>query len=65
MHRNKRNIDRSYWGYHLPGLVVTDIDLTQEPAGYSNMVINWDNPRTIYYIPVDEVLANTLCEQNP
>ncbi len=65
VYRNKRNMDRSYWGYHLPGLVATDIDLTKKPQGYANELVEWTNPRIIYFIPVDEVLANPLCIQNP
>jgi starch-binding outer membrane protein, SusD/RagB family len=65
VYRNKRSMDRSYWGYHLPGLVATDIDLTKKPVGYANEIVDWTNPRIIYYIPVDEVLANPLCTQNP
>ncbi len=65
VYRNKRTMDRSYWGYHLTGLVATDIDLTKKPVGYANELVEWTSPRIIYYIPVDEVLANPLCAQNP
>jgi len=64
VYRNKRAMDRSYWGYHLPGLVATDIDLSKKPSGYDKMLIAYTNPRIIYYIPVDEILANPLCKQN-
>jgi hypothetical protein len=64
VYRNKRTMDRTYWGYHLPGLVATDIDLSKKPAGYDKMLIQYTNPRIIYYIPVDEILANPLCKQN-
>ncbi len=64
VYRNKRIMNRSYWGYHLPGLVATDIDLTKTPSGYDKMLIDYTNPRIIYYIPVDEILANPLCKQN-
>lgn len=63
--RNKMNLDRSYWGYHLPGLKETDVDLSRQPSGYANMIINWQNPRIIYYIPIDEINTNKLCTQNP
>lgn len=65
VYRNKRNMDRSYWGYHLTGLVATDIDLTKIPQGYANEIVDWTSPRIIYFIPVDEILANPLCTQNP
>lgn len=65
IYRNKLSMDRTYWGYHLPGLIATDIDLTVIPSGYPNMIVDWSNPRIIYYIPVDEILANPLCVQNP
>ncbi len=63
--RNKRNVERTYWGYHLPGITIADINLATDPSGYSNLIINWDSPRNVYYIPVDEILANNLCVQNP
>jgi len=65
VYRNKRSINRTYWGYHLPGLKETDIDLSKQPTGYANMIIAPDNPKIIYYIPIDEVQTNTLCKQNP
>lgn len=65
VYRNKRSLNRTYWGYHLPGLKETDIDLSKQPTGYANMIITPDNPKIIYYIPIDEVQTNTLCTQNP
>lgn len=65
VYRNKRSLNRTYWGYHLPGLKETDIDLSQQPAGYPNMIIPYTNNRIIYYIPIDEIQANSLCTQNP
>ena len=64
VYRNKRSLNRTYWGYHLPGLKETDIDLSQQPSGYANMIIPYTHNRTIYYIPVDEIQANSLCTQN-
>lgn len=65
VYRNKRDLNRTYWGYHLPGLKESDIDLSVNPGNYSNMIIKWNAPRIIYYIPIDEVQTNTLCTQNP
>jgi hypothetical protein len=65
VYRNKLNLDRTYWGYHLPGLKESDIDLSKKPAGYANMVIAPDNKRAVYFIPIDEVQTNKLCAQNP
>ncbi len=65
VYRNKRNMNRTYWGYHLPGLKESDINLAAAPAGYNNMIVRSDNPRIIYYIPIDEVQTNKLCQQNP
>ncbi len=65
VYRNNLAMDRTYWGYHLPGLKETDIDLSKQPTGYDNMVIQPNSPRIIYYIPIDEVQTNTLCTQNP
>ena len=65
VYRNKMAMDRTYWGYHLPGLKETDIDLSKQPSGYPNMIIQPTDPRIIYYIPIDEVQSNLLCTQNP
>lgn len=65
VYRNKMNLDRTYWGYHLPGLKETDINPSVNPSGYTNMIVSWQNPRIIYYIPVDEINTNKLCVQNP
>lgn len=63
--RNKKQLNKNYWGYHLPGLKETDIDLSKTPAGYANMVVDYTNPRIIYFLPIDEVLSNPLATQNP
>lgn len=65
VYRNQLNLDRTYWGYHLPGLKESDIDLSKKPAGYANMVIAPDNKRIVYFIPIDEIQTNKLCAQNP
>lgn len=65
VYRNKMDMNRTYWGYHLPGLKETDIDLSRSPSGYANMIVKWNDPRIIYYIPIDEIQANPLCVQNP
>lgn len=65
VYRNKQSLNRTYWGYHLAGLKESDIDLSKLPANYENMIINYDNSKTIYYIPIDEIQTNTLCTQNP
>jgi len=65
VYRNKMAMNRTYWGYHLPGLKETDIDLSKQPVGYANMIVQPDDPHTIYYIPIDEIQSNPLCTQNP
>jgi hypothetical protein len=65
VYRNNMAMNRTYWGYHLPGLKETDVDLSKEPTGYPNEIIQPDDPRIIYYIPIDEVQSNPLCVQNP
>jgi len=65
VYRNKLAMNRTYWGYHLPGLKESDIDLSTQPGNYNNEIINWDNNRIIYFIPIDEVQTNKLCQQNP
>jgi hypothetical protein len=64
VYRNKRSLNRTYWGYHLPGLKETDIDLSKLPTGYANMIIPYTHNRIIYYLPIDEVQANKLATQN-
>lgn len=60
--RNKRNLVRDYWGYHLIGLKESDVDYS-EPAPVE--IIPYDDPRNIYYIPENEIRLNPLCSQNP
>ncbi len=62
--RNKQDLQRNYWGYHLIGLKLNQIDLSTLPTGYDNLVVKWNDPKILYYIPVDEILANDLCVQN-
>ena len=64
VYRNKQSLNRTYWGYHLPGLKEADINLAQQPAGYANMIVPYTSNRIIYYLPVDEIQTNTLCTQN-
>ncbi|WP_235207216.1 RagB/SusD family nutrient uptake outer membrane protein [Pedobacter sp. V48] len=64
IYRNKRAMSKAYWGYHLAGLKETDIDLSKTPTGYANLSVNYTNPRVIYFVPIDEVLSNTLATQN-
>jgi hypothetical protein len=63
--RNKRALNKAYWGYHITGLKETDIDLSKTPSGYPNLTVPYTSPRIIYYIPVDETLTNPLATQNP
>ncbi len=65
VYRNKMPMVRDYWGYHLPGLKETDIDLSKKPSGYNNIIVQPTDNRIIYYIPIDEVQSNPLCTQNP
>jgi hypothetical protein len=65
VYRNKLNMNRTYWGYHLQGLNASAINLSVQPAGYPGMIIQPTDPRIIYYIPIDEINTNTLCTQNP
>ena len=63
--RNKRSLNKNYWGYHILGLKETDIDLAKTPSGYQNLSVPYTSPRIIYYLPVDEILSNPLAIQNP
>lgn len=63
--RNKRTLNKAYWGYHIAGLKESDVDLSKTPTGYPNLTVPYTSPRTIYYIPVDETLSNPLATQNP
>jgi tetratricopeptide (TPR) repeat protein len=62
VYRNKQDMNRTYWGYHITGLQESDVDYDQ-PAPVNT--ISWTNPRIIYYIPENEIRINTLCTQNP
>ena len=64
VYRNKRNLDRTYWGYHIAGLKETDINLSAQPASSANLIVQYTNPRTIYFLPIDEILSNPLATQN-
>lgn len=64
VYRNKMTLNRTYWGYHLPGLRESDIDLSVKPSGYANMETPYTSNRIIYYLPVDEIQTNTLAVQN-
>lgn len=65
VYRNKQNMDRTYWGYHLEGLKETDINLSTLPANYANEIVPYTSTKIIYYLPIDEILSNTLAVQNP
>ncbi len=65
IYRNKRTMDKNYWGYHLLSLKETDIDLSKKPSGFANLTIPYTNPRIIYFLPIDETLSNPLAIQNP
>ncbi|MBO9153349.1 RagB/SusD family nutrient uptake outer membrane protein [Chitinophaga sp. GCM10012297] len=65
VYRNKLDMNRTYWGYHLPGLKESDIDLSAQPRNYPNLINKWDATRIIYYVPIDEIQTNQLCIQNP
>jgi len=64
VYRNKRDMNRTYWGYHITGLKETDINPSVDPVNYPNTLTAWNNNRIIYFIPVDEVQTNRLCTQN-
>ena len=63
--RNKMDLKRTYWGYHIPGLKETDIDPSVEPVNYPNTVISWNDSRITYFIPIDEIETNPSVVQNP
>jgi len=62
--RNKIDLERKYWGYHIKGLTPAGVDQNNPPSGYDELVIPWNDSRGVYYIPVDEIIANPLCIQN-
>lgn len=64
LYRNKQELVREYWGYHIPGLTESQIDPDNPPIGKTNTRINYTDNRNKYYIPIDEILANPLCTQN-
>lgn len=62
---NNLPLIRDYWGYHLTGLAASDVDLSVKPQGYPEEIIQPNDPKIQYYIPIDEIQANKLCVQNP
>ena len=64
VYRNKRSLNKAYWGYHLAGLKETDIDLSKTPTGYANLSVSYTSPRIIYFLPIDETLSNPQATQN-
>jgi len=65
VYRNKMDMNKTYWGYHLQGLQASDINLAVPPANYPNMIIPYTSTKIIYYIPQAEILSNSLATQNP
>lgn len=65
VYRNKMDMNKTYWGYHLQGLQASDINLSVAPANYPNMIIPYTSTKIIYYIPQAEILSNPLATQNP
>ncbi|MBE0651588.1 MAG: RagB/SusD family nutrient uptake outer membrane protein [Bacteroidales bacterium] len=64
--RNHLDIVRDYWGYHITNLNAADINLSNPPSmSTPNVTIPWNSTKVQYYIPVDEILTNPLCTQNP
>ncbi|RYD85840.1 MAG: RagB/SusD family nutrient uptake outer membrane protein, partial [Sphingobacteriales bacterium] len=37
--RNKRTLNKAYWGYHIAGLKESDVDLSKTPTGYQNLTV--------------------------
>jgi hypothetical protein len=62
--RNKRTLNKDYWGYHITGLKETDINLSRKPSGYPNLTVPYTSPRIIYFLPIDEILSNPKAVQN-
>ncbi|TWJ03616.1 RagB/SusD domain-containing protein [Mucilaginibacter frigoritolerans] len=65
VYRNKQNMDRTYWGYHILGLQAADINLSVAPANYPNLIVPYTSTKIIYYIPEAEILSNSAATQNP
>ncbi|MFZ5940555.1 MAG: RagB/SusD family nutrient uptake outer membrane protein [Bacteroidota bacterium] len=62
--RNRQDLNRQYWGYHIPNLVPADIDYNTVPEKNSATFITWDDPRNLFYIPAQETDLNKACVQN-
>jgi hypothetical protein len=62
VYRNKQDMNRTYWGYHLPGLKESDVNYN---ISAPTNIISWQDPRIIYYIPENEIRINIVCSQNP
>jgi hypothetical protein len=62
--RNKIDLDRQYWGYHIPNLVPADINYNTAPAKDSYTYIPYTDTRNLFYIPLQEMELNKACIQN-
>ena len=63
--RNKLDLDRQYWGCHIPNLTASDVNYATQPAKDDNTYIPYTDPRNLFFIPSQEIQLNSLCVQNP
>lgn len=61
----ERRLELAYEGHRSIDVSRNKLSMDRDYPGIQpRTVINWDDPRNIYFIPQDEIFANDLAEQN-
>ncbi|MBN8577236.1 MAG: RagB/SusD family nutrient uptake outer membrane protein [Cytophagales bacterium] len=61
----ERRLELAYEGHRAIDVYRNKLNLDRTfPGVQPKVVVSWEDPRNIYYIPQDEVIVNTICAQN-
>jgi starch-binding outer membrane protein, SusD/RagB family len=61
----ERRLELAYEGHRAMDLYRNKLSMDRTfPGIQPQIVIPFDDPRNIYFIPQDELIVNTLCKQN-
>jgi hypothetical protein len=61
----ERRLELAYEGHRAIDVFRNQLSMDRRfPGVQPQEIVNWDNPRNIYYIPQDELFANELARQN-
>lgn len=62
---HERRLELAYEGHRTIDVFRNKLSMNRDfPGIQPKAVIDWDDPRNIYFVPQDEVFANDLAEQN-